>query len=279
MAGVLLAGAVTATACRADSRSAQRPQPPSTTTPPVSVTFAAATPSGRPADTVQLASTTRVLQARLDAAGIRGGTISVASGTVRVTVPAAHWRQQVAVLLAAPGRFELRPVLARAAATDPRRAFAAVDCTTTPPVAPPDKQTVVCLQPQGADSGAADADTKLLVGPAAITNNQIAAVAPPSRDPTGDWAVTIQLTEQGERTLQQLTATAACQPAGSARRQIAMVLDGIALNSVAVAMEIPCRQGLIQARLSVSRLTEQQARALHALATSGPLPVRLQRQP
>jgi hypothetical protein len=149
VAGVLLAGAVTATACRADSRSAQRPQPPSTTTPPVSVTFAAATPSGRPADTAQLASTTRVLQARLDAAGIRGGTISVASGTVRVTVPAAHWRQQVAVLLAAPGRFELRPVLARAAATDPRRAFAAVDCTTTPPVAPPDKQTVVCLQPRG----------------------------------------------------------------------------------------------------------------------------------
>jgi len=214
----------------------------------------------------------------LDTAGIRGGTISVASGTVRVTVPAAHWRQQVAVLLAAPGRFESRPVLARAAATDPRRAFAAVDCTT-PSVPPPDKQTVVCLQPQGADSGAADADTKLLVGPAAITNNQIAAVAPPSRDLTFGWAVTIQLTGQGERTLQRLTATAACQPAGSARRQIAMVLDGIALNSVAVAMEIPCRQGLSQASLIVSRLTEQRARALQALATSGPLPVRLQRQP
>jgi hypothetical protein len=57
-----------------------------------------------------------------------------------------------------------------------------------------------------------------------------------------------------------------------------MVLDGTALNSVAVDDSVPCRQGLVNATVLVSRLTEQQARTLQALLAGGLLPVRLQRQ-
>jgi hypothetical protein len=74
----------------------------------------------------------------------------------------------------------------------PRRPFSTVGCTATPPAPAPDKQVVLCLRSPGADN-AADADTKLLVGPAALRNGEIAEayrdrVSPQPERPDAAWA-------------------------------------------------------------------------------------------
>jgi preprotein translocase subunit SecD len=279
VAVVLLASAMLGAGCRSNhppaAHTASTAAPPATT-----ATFAATIPGGGRPSATQLANTARILQARMAAAGIHG-SVSLHNTTLLVTVPTTQWRDQVAGLLTAPGRFELRPVLARADAADPHQPFAGVRCGVDRPAPAANQQAVVCLQPAGAAS-TADSDTKLLVKPAALTNTEIASATLPEPDPSGDpraaWNVAIELTDRGAGILQRLTAAAACQPPGSARREIAMLLDGTALNSVAVDDSVPCRQGLVNATVLVSRLTEQQARTLQALLAGGPLPLRLQRQ-
>lgn len=263
-------------------------QPASTTTPAtppqtISLTFAATTPSGGRPDGAQLADTARILSRRLDAAGIRGGSVQQRAGRLLVAVPAAQGRDDIdhlTVLLATPGRLELRPVLRAASAANPRPPFSTVRCTATPPAPAPDKPVVLCVRPPDAAS-AANATVKLLVGPARLGNREIAAAqAAPSglpADPT--WQVVLRLTGQGERLLQQLSGAAACQPADSIRRHIAIVLDGAVIEYPPVAEEIPCREGLSGGAIAISRLPEQEARTLAALMTAGSLPVRLERQP
>jgi len=278
VAVVLLASAMVGAGCRSDhpstAHTASTAAPPATT-----ATFAATIPGGGRPSATQLATTARILQARMAAAGIHG-SVSVRNATLLVMVPAAQWRDQVAGLLAAPGRFELRPVLARADAADPHQPFSGVRCGVDRPAPAANRQAVVCLQAQRATS-AIGSNTKLLVKPATLSNTEIAsATLPepnPSADPSAAWSVAIEPTDRGAGILQRLTAAAACQPAGSARREIAMVLDGIALNSVAVDGSA-CPQGMVNATVVVSRLTEQQARMLQALLAGGPLPLRLQRQ-
>jgi preprotein translocase subunit SecD len=282
MAAVLLVGAlIGGNRMRGD-------QPASTTTPAappqtISLTFAARTPSGDRPNGAQLADTARILSRRLDAAGIHGGSVQERAGRLLVAVPAARGRDDldhITVLLATPGRLELRPVLQAASTADPRPPFSTVRCTATPLAPAPDKPVVLCVRPPGVAS-AANATVKLLVGPARLGNREIAAAqAVPSglpADPT--WQVVLRLTGQGGRLFQQLSAAAACQPADSIRRHIAIVLDGAIIEYPPVAEGIPCREGLSGDAIAISRLPEQEARTLAALMTAGSLPVRLERQP
>ena len=263
-------------------------QPASTTTPAappqtISLTFAATTPSGGRPDGAQLADTARILSRRLDAAGIHGGSVQERAGRLLVAVPAAQGRDDLdhlTVLLATPGRLELRPVLQAASAADPRPPFSTVRCTATPPAPAPDSPVVLCVRPPGVAS-TANATVKLLVGPARLGNREIAAAqAVPSglpADPT--WQVVLRLTGQSGRLFQQLSAAAACQPADSIRRHIAIVLDGAIIEYPPVAEGIHCRESLSGGAIAISRLPEQEARTLAALMTAGSLPVRLERQP
>jgi preprotein translocase subunit SecD len=279
VAAALLAGLVVGGGRLLDRQPAPVSQPQVT-----SVVFAATTSGGGRPDVAQLADAARVLRMRLEVAGVHGASVQARGGGLLVVVPQEQWREEVATLLAAPGHLELRPVLAVAAAADPRRPFSTVGCSATPPAPAPDKQVVLCQRPPGADN-TADADTKLLVGPAALRNDEIAEVyrdqVPPQPErPDAAWQVVLTLTGQGARTFQQLTATAACQPPDSVRRMIAIVLDGSVLEHPPVTTAVRCRQGFPPGTpIALSRLTEQQARTLDALVSSGPLPVRLERQP
>lgn len=263
-------------------------QPASTTTPAappptISLTFAATTPGGGRPDGAQLADTARILSRRLDAAGIHGGSVQERAGRLLVAVPAAQGRDDLdhlTALLVTPGRLELRPVLQAASAADPHPPFSTVRCTATPPAPAPDKPVVLCVRPPDAAS-AVTADVKLLVGPAGLGNREIAAAqaAPPGLPADSTWQVVLRLTGQGERLFQQLSGAAACQPANSIRRHIAIVLDGTVIEYPPVAEGIPCREGLSGGAIAISRLPEQEARKIAALMTAGSLPVRLQRQP
>jgi SecD/SecF fusion protein len=264
-------------------------QPASTSTPAappqtISLTFAATTPSGGRPDGAQLADTARILSRRLDAAGIHGGSVQERAGRLLVAVPAAQGPDGIdhlTVLLASPGRLELRPVLRAADAADPRPPFSTVRCTATPPAPAPDKPVVVCVRPPDAAS-AANANVKLLVGPAGLGNREIAAAeaAPSGLHADSTWQVVLRLTGQGGRLFQQLSGAAACQPADSIRRHIAIVLDGTVIEYPPVDEAVPCREGFSAgAGIAISRLPEQEAKKIAALMTAGSLPVRLQRQP
>jgi hypothetical protein len=126
VAVMLLASAMLGTGCRSNHPSTA--QTASTTAPPATTaTLAATIPGGGRPSATQLATTARILQARMAAAGIHG-SVSMRNTTLLVMVSTTQWRGQVAVLLTAPGRFELRPVLARADAADPHQPFAGVRC-------------------------------------------------------------------------------------------------------------------------------------------------------
>lgn len=244
--------------------------------------LAATTPDGGQPDGAQLAATARILRARLEAVGIHGSSVQARGGGLLVAVPAGQWRDDLTALLTTPGRLELRPVIAQATATDPRAPFAGVRCTATVPAPAPasDRQAVVCLLPQGAAS-AASATTKLLVGPAALGNADIASVQlepPPAGTSGAAWQIVLTLTGPGGQAFQRLTAAAACQPAGSVRRQIAIVVDGIAVQAPPVATEVGCGQGLSSgAAVAVTGLAESEARAMYALLANQPLSLRVER--
>jgi preprotein translocase subunit SecD len=247
----------------------------------VSLALAATTPDGGRPDGARLAATARILRARLEAAGIQGGSVQARGSGLLVEVPAAQWRDDLTALLATPGRLELRPVIAQAAATDPRAPFSRARCTATPPApaAASGQQAVVCLLPQGA-ANAASATTKLLVGPAALGNADIASVKlepPPPGTSGAAWQVVLTLTGPGGQAFQQLTDAAACQPAGSVRRQIAIVVDGTAIQAPPVATDVRCGQGLPSgAAIAVTGLAEREARILYALLANQPLPLHVE---
>jgi SecD/SecF fusion protein len=245
-----------------------------------SVRLAATAAGGGPADAAGLAEAARILRARLQAVGVDDATVTERDGGLLVAIPPPRWREDLTPLLTAPGRLELRPVIAVADATDPSRPFSTVACTADPPLPPPGERAVVCVRPDGADD-AAGADTKLLLGPAAAGNEAVGSARPMTTNTLslsggGDWEVDVLLTGRGERALQELTAAAACQPAGSAARQVAVVLDGSVVFHAPIAEAVGCGQGIFGGTIAITRLTERQAGRQAALVSGSPLPVRLE---
>jgi preprotein translocase subunit SecD len=176
----------------------------------------------------------------------------------------------------------MRVVIAEAAATDASAPFATVRCTATGtvPVPASDRQAVVCRQGAATATSAA---TKLLVGPAALGNSDIASVQlgpPPPGSGGAAWHIDLTLTERGGQAFQHLTAAAACRPAYDVGRQIAIVVDGIAIEDPMLDNSIRCGQGLEgQAGVDVNTLTEREARLLFAVLANKPLPFHLEPQP
>jgi preprotein translocase subunit SecD len=247
-----------------------------------SVVLTATAPDGGQAAEAKVAAAAQIVRERLAAAGVEAPSVQATGGRMLVKVPESRWRDDLPALLTAPGRLELRPVQAGAIATDPRRPFSTVACTADPPLPAPDRQAVLCVRPEGADN-AAHADTKLLLGPAAAGNDEVRSAHPSDTMSTpgdgADWQVVVELTPPGQRALQELTASAACQPVAEASREIAVVLDGSVVLHLPVAEAVACGTGISDGSISVQGLTERQASRLAALVTSDPLPVRLRPQP
>jgi SecD/SecF fusion protein len=232
----------------------------------VSVTFE---PAGR-ADQASLTEAARVLEGRLKDADVRGASAAARDGAVVVEVPEGRWRDELAALLTVPGRFELRPVLDQAGLDERRRPFSAVECGAPAPP-PPDTEGVVCLGLPGA------AGAKLLVGPAAVDNGAVEAaeLTTVEGQPSLGPAVQVMLDEAGTGAFARLTGTLACEQAGSPRRQLAIVLDGVAVNDPPMADSVACGEGITAGIVLVQGMDEPSARRLAVLAANGPLAVAL----
>ena len=125
-----------------------------------------------------------------------------------------------------PGRLSVHPVLGTAAeetVTDPDELDPLAKASVRDP-----------------DGGAA-----LVIGPAVLTREHVAAAAvEPSRPGGPADAVTVEWTEGGAVRWARLTGQAACAPPGDPARRIAVLLDGAVLTAPSVSPAVQCDVGI-----------------------------------
>jgi SecD/SecF fusion protein len=88
------------------------------------------------------------------------------------------------------------------------------------------------------------------------------------------WQVAISFRDEGAEQWAQLTGQAACEPAGSPGRRIAIVLDREILSSPEVDQSIECDEGITGGDTVITGdFTEDEAKDLAVLIRAGALPV------
>lgn len=117
----------------------------------------------------------------------------------------------------------------------------------------------------------------LELGPARLQGEHVAQALSGFDPNSAVWAVTLDLTGEGEDLFAQLTAEAAGYPPGDPRRQIAIVLDGEVITAPAVNIDVPPDTGITggtaQITMGRSEDDQQQAQDLALTLRYGSLPV------
>ncbi len=112
--------------------------------------------------------------------------------------------------------------------------------------------------------------------PAALTGSGVSDASAVLE--TGAWNVSVDFTGGGEDAWTQLTGKAACQPAGSPERRIAIVLDNKIISSPQVDPSVACHVGIVGGQtLITGNFTQAKANNLAVLIQGGalPLPVKI----
>lgn len=120
-----------------------------------------------------------------------------------------------------------------------------------------------------------DQGEELALGPAAVTGDQV-RTASGIFDPQGtaQWVVSIEFQGEGAAAWEDLTAEAACAPAFSAQRRVAIVLDESVISSPGVATTVACGVGITGGGTIITGgFTEEEATDLALLIRAGALPV------
>ncbi|MBK5227120.1 MAG: protein translocase subunit SecD [Actinobacteria bacterium] len=115
---------------------------------------------------------------------------------------------------------------------------------------------------------------RLRLAPATMTgdvlDNAVAVL-----DPAGvGWTVTISFRGTGGADWAELTGTAACEPLGSPKRRVAIVLDEEVITSPEVGDGVECDVGIAGGETEITgNFTEDEAKDLALLIRAGALPV------
>ena len=120
-----------------------------------------------------------------------------------------------------------------------------------------------------------DAGEELLLGPAAVTGDEV-NTASGIFDPQGSaqWVVSIEFRGEGADAWAEMTAEAACAPAFSPQRRVAIVLDESVISSPGVATTVACGVGITGGGTIITGgFTEEEATDLALLIRAGALPV------
>ena len=120
-----------------------------------------------------------------------------------------------------------------------------------------------------------DPGEDLVLGPTAVSGDQVVSAGPLfDGQGSGQWVVTINFDPDGGEAWTDLTAEAACAPAGSPERRVAIVLDSQVISSPGVALDVPCDVGITGGSTIITGgFTEQEATDLSLLIRAGALPV------
>jgi len=117
-----------------------------------------------------------------------------------------------------------------------------------------------------------ESGAELVLGPAAVSGDQVTGAG--GIFDGLRWVVSIEFNREGEREWAQLTSDAACEPAGSPTRRIAIVLDDQVISSPEVAADVPCGVGITGGNTVITGgFTEEEAEDLALLIRAGALPV------
>ncbi|MGH2753121.1 MAG: protein translocase subunit SecD, partial [Actinomycetota bacterium] len=113
------------------------------------------------------------------------------------------------------------------------------------------------------------------IGPSALTGDAVGdAEAVIDSQTGGAWTVSIAFRGEGGEQWEQLTAEAACAPAGDPQRRIAIVLDEEVISSPQVDPSVECDVGISGGDTVITGdFTEAEAKDLALLIRAGALPV------
>jgi SecD/SecF fusion protein len=194
-----------------------------------------------------------VLRNRIDALGVSEPTVT-RSGERRIIVelPGVQDPREAAEVIGRTAQLTFHPVIS---ATAPGAARPA-----------PEKDQQVLTDEEGG---------QIVVGPAALTGQQVGDAAG-TNDPTrgAAWSVTVDFRGTGGDAWRQLTAQAACAPAGDPARRVAIVLDREVISSPQVDPSVACDVGIGGGSTEITgQFTAAEAKDLSVLIKGGALPL------
>jgi SecD/SecF fusion protein len=211
------------------------------------------------ADRAATDRTVEVLRGRIDALGVAEPTL-VRSGDHRVLVelPGVQDPKKAADVLGRTAQLTVHAVLGTAENPDD---------TTEPPTRPTDpagERTLPDESGQPLRLKAADLKGQDVEGADAGFDQQSG---------TG-WHVTVDFTDSGRDRWTQVTAQAACHPAGDPQRRVAIVLDDKIISSPQVDPSVTCGAGIPGGTTQITgSFDDSEARELALLISGGALPV------
>ncbi|MEU8749467.1 protein translocase subunit SecD [Streptomyces chartreusis] len=201
--------------------------------------------------------TMEVLRGRIDALGVAEPTL-VRSGDHRILVelPGVQDPKKAADVLGRTAQLTVHPVLGTAETPDG---------TTGPGPADPAKE-----QTLPDESG-----QPLRLKAAALTGQDVkGADARFDQQSGAGWHVTIDFTGDGRDAWADVTAQAACHPAGDPQRRVAIVLDNKIISSPQVDPSVGCGTGIPGGTTQITgSFDDAEARELALLISGGALPV------
>lgn len=204
-----------------------------------------------------------VLRRRVDALGVSEPSLN-RSGSRRIIVelPGIDDPRQASEALGQTAQLTIHPVLGYDTSTQP----GATTTPTTTPTPSPDSNGELVLPDESGQ--------KLRLAPAAMTGDAISGSDAVYNVQRGGWFVTMDFSGDGGNTWAKITGDAACQPADSPTRRIAIVLDQDIISSPNVQSSVQCGVGIRGGQTEITgHFSEHEAKDLSALITGGALPL------
>lgn len=208
------------------------------------------------ADAAATARTVEVLRGRIDALGVAEPTL-VRSGDHRILVelPGVHDPKKAADVLGRTAQLTVHAVLGPAGTADG---------ATSPPADPAKERVLPDDSGQPLRLRAADLTGRDVEGADARFDQQGGA----------GWHVTVDFSKTGQDRWRQVTARAACHPAGDPQRRVAIVLDNKIISAPQVDPSVPCGTGIPGGTTQITgSFDDTEARELGLLISGGALPV------
>jgi SecD/SecF fusion protein len=203
--------------------------------------------------------TVEVLRHRIDALGVSEPTL-VRSGERRIIVelPDVQDPREATAVIGRTAQLTFHPVV-DVAGTNPEAA----------PVAP---------RPSPAAPGATqlpdESGQPLQLGATALTGDDVDSAEAVTDPQLGRWEVNVDFRGSGQEKWTDLTAKAACAPAGDPQRRVAIVLDDEVISSPQVDGTVACNMGIRGGSTVITgEFTQDEARELALLIRAGALPV------
>jgi preprotein translocase subunit SecD len=245
-----------------------------------------------------------IIRSRVDALGVAEPDISTQGDSIIVQLPGVKDQRRALEIVGQTAELRFRPVLAQlpteeaaaeilsttttstTAAPDPAaettttvEGEAPATTTTAPPVTIPGTtpreedlpESEVVLPLRGEDD---EIIGRLQLGPAKATGTIVrTATAQPPQGFTGDWAVSVDLTGEGNTLFNELAALCFAGGPECPTKQIAIALDGVVRSAPTV--QEPNFAGTVSI---TGQFTEREARDLALVLKFGALPIQLEPQ-